>query len=323
MPLTHDLVEGGISYAIRSLPYIFLRRGAAGYDQLRRVTAKICVELAFRRYLSELNMPFNVNATRNFSDYDCFDVLLAGHRIKLQTRLISNVNQIEQIRQNPDSYLNAHAMVPSDQHSSEGQAGSDMYVFAFVPARVTRSILELGKGLDGIHSGYLLHAMPRMWRMPPTWSPMKSLVLKTEQTALLNLEIHGQNEARELITRQIRLNSGQRTLMNGEYYSITSFHTDRLPEARIGIHCPIRKETHIIPHADWGDLWLHGSDIFLCGTLSHEEFGHHAELVQLRTQNLLDGSTKIKYLAVPISELKPVSRLFEQSGERSPIKFNL
>ena len=60
LPYTRDLTEGGIAYAFRSLPYTYNRMGGSPYNGLRRIVAGVAVELAFRRYLSEQNIPFDV-----------------------------------------------------------------------------------------------------------------------------------------------------------------------------------------------------------------------------------------------------------------------
>jgi hypothetical protein len=49
LPYTPDLTEGGIAFALRSLPYAFNRVGNSPYDGLRRVVANVVVELAVHR----------------------------------------------------------------------------------------------------------------------------------------------------------------------------------------------------------------------------------------------------------------------------------
>ncbi|MDO9303512.1 MAG: hypothetical protein Q7T89_19135, partial [Anaerolineales bacterium] len=57
LPYTPDLTEGGIAYAALALSYKNL-----SYDQLRRMVAGTIVELAFRRYLSQQDIPFDTTA---------------------------------------------------------------------------------------------------------------------------------------------------------------------------------------------------------------------------------------------------------------------
>ena len=64
LPYTRDLTEGGVAYALRSLPYTYNRMGGSPYDRLRRIVAGVAVGLAFRRYLSEQDVPFDVKGAR-------------------------------------------------------------------------------------------------------------------------------------------------------------------------------------------------------------------------------------------------------------------
>jgi hypothetical protein len=78
LPYTRDLTEGGIAYALRSLPYTYSRAGSSLYDRLRRMVASAAAELAFRRYLSEQNIPFEVKGARPFTEPERYDVTWAG-----------------------------------------------------------------------------------------------------------------------------------------------------------------------------------------------------------------------------------------------------
>ena len=41
LPYTRDLTEGGIAYALRSLPYTYDRMGGSPYDRLRHIVAGV------------------------------------------------------------------------------------------------------------------------------------------------------------------------------------------------------------------------------------------------------------------------------------------
>ena len=68
LPCTSDLIQGGIAYALRSLPYNFQHGGSSIYERLRHAAAEGAVELAFRRSLSEQNIPFDVKAALPIAD---------------------------------------------------------------------------------------------------------------------------------------------------------------------------------------------------------------------------------------------------------------
>src|SRR5438034_4038976 len=109
LPYTRDLTEGGIAYAVRSLPYTYSRMGASSYDRLRRVVAGVAVELAFRRYLSEQNIPFDVKSATPFTDPNQYDVSLGGRRCDIKSFFISYREQIAEMKRNPQVVLDAPA----------------------------------------------------------------------------------------------------------------------------------------------------------------------------------------------------------------------
>jgi len=92
LPYTPDLTEGGIAYAIRSLPYTYDRMGGSPYDRLRRIVAGVAVELAFRRHLSQQDIPYDVKGATPFTDPDRYDVSLGGHRCDIKSFIISNLS---------------------------------------------------------------------------------------------------------------------------------------------------------------------------------------------------------------------------------------
>ena len=58
LPYTPDLTEGGIAFALRSLAY-----NNTPYNRMSRIAAGVAVELAFRRYLSSQNIPYEIAAS--------------------------------------------------------------------------------------------------------------------------------------------------------------------------------------------------------------------------------------------------------------------
>src|SRR5687768_11289162 len=132
LPYTRDLTEGGIAYAVRSLAYTYNRMGGSLYDRLRRIVAGVTVELAFRRHLTEQNIPYNVMGATPFTDPDKYDVSLGGRRCDIKSFLITYREQISQIQNNPNILLQAPALVPSDQHAGDCHSDYDLYLFAFL-----------------------------------------------------------------------------------------------------------------------------------------------------------------------------------------------
>ncbi len=309
LPYTPDLTEGGIAYALRSLTYAFERAGSSPYDRLRRVVANVAVELAFRRYLSQQNIPFEVKAATPFTDHDRYDVTLGGHRCDLKSYLISHRAQIAEMRRNPAVLLNAPALVPSDHHASDGHSYNDLYLFAFLSGLIAASQADLKKVVETKQPHYLIHAMPEAWRKPLNWNPFGALTLKSDSEQELLIEINGQDQGRELKRCTVSLPPKTKVVVDESFYSLSSVHVRHVPDARVGIRCDAINETHIIPPLEWGNIWVYGMEIFLAGYISHEEFSQRANSLLPNSKVFQYEHTRVKNLTLPISNLKPMQNL--------------
>jgi hypothetical protein len=312
IPHTRDLTEGGIAYALRSLPYTYKRAGSSPYDRLRRVVAGAAVELAFRRYLSEQDIPFEVKGALPFTDPERYDVSLGGRRCEIKSFLISNREQIGEMRHDPQVVLKAPALVASDKNAAEGYSNNDLYLFAFLSGLVAASQDDMKKVIAGNQPHYLIHVMPDSWMRPQAWNPLGALVLKSDSEETQIIEIGGQDEGRETRSCQVQLPPRTRIQIKDEFFSLSCIHIESISNARIGIHSPIRGETYIISPMDWGNIWVYVMDILLAGYLTREEFNRRASFIQAGARVFQYDKTRTKSLAVPVSDLKPLSELFER-----------
>lgn len=312
---TRDLTEGGIVYALRSLPYTYNRMGGSPYDRLRRIVAGAVVELAFRRYLSEHNIPFEVKGALPFTDPDRYDVSLGGRRCDIKSFLITYRDQISEMKRNPQVVLRAPALVPSDQNAGDGHSDNDLYLFAFLSGLVAASQDDMKKASEASQPFYLMHAMPDSWTRPFTWSPLGALALKSDSEQTQIVEIGGQDEGRATRSQVVEVPPRTRVQIEDGFFSLSYVHIKSAPNARIGIHSPIRKETYIIGEMDWGNIWVYGMDILLAGYLTREEFKRRASFIQAGARVFQYDKTRAKNLAVPVSDLKPLSDLFERVRE--------
>jgi len=310
LPYTPDLTEGGIAYALRSLPH-----GSSSYGRIRRMVAGVAVELAFRRYLSQQNIPYDIKSATPFTEPDKHDVSLGGHRCDIKSFLISHRDQITQMRNDPSAMLNAPALVPSDHHAVDGYSDNDLYLFAFLSGLIAASQNDLKKIIETNQPHYLIHAMPEAWRKPFNWNPLAPLVLKSESDAEIPVEISGQDEGRGFLTRLVNIPPRMRVTVNDPFYSVAAIHVKNIPSARLGIHSPAYNETHLIPPLEWGNIWVYGMDITLAGYISRGEFRKHAKLIASNSRVFQYDHTKTKNLAVAISELNPLQDLFARVRE--------
>lgn len=311
LPYTADLTEGGVAYALRSLNYSFERAGTSPYDRLRRIVANVAVELAFRRYLSTNNIPFEVKAAAPFTDRERYDVSLGGQRCDLKSYLISHRAQITEMRRDPSIVLNAPALIPADQHAGDGHLRNDLYVFGFLAGLIAASQADLKKAIETKQPHYLVHALPEAWRKPTSWNPLGALTLKSDSAEELLVEVNGQDEAREMKRRVISLPPKTKINLNESFYSISSIHIRRVIDGRLGIKCESIKEAHVIQPTEWGNIWVYGLEIFLAGYLSYEDFGQRAVALAPNSKVFQYEHTRVKNLSLPVSNLKPMKKLFE------------
>ena len=310
LPYTRDLTEGGIAYAVRSLPYTYNRMGGSPYDRLRRIVAGVAVELAFRRYLSEHDIPFDVKGATPFTDPDHYDVSLGGRRCDIKSFLITYRHQISEMQRDASIVLKAPALVPSDQNAGEGYSDNDLYLFAFLPGLIAASPDAMKKVLEAKQPYYLMHVMPDAWTRPVTWMSLGALTLKSDSEQTQIVEIGGQDEGREMRSRVVEIPPRTRIQIEDGFFSVSYIYIKSAPNARIGIHSPTRNDTCVVEPLDWGNIWVYGMGILLAGYLTREEFNRRASFVQAGARVFQYDRTRTKNLAVPISELKPLSELF-------------
>lgn len=315
LPYTRDLTEAGIAYALRSLPYTYNRIGGSPYDKLRRMVAGVAVELAFRRYLSEQNIPFDVRGATPFTDPERYDVSLGGRRCDIKSFLISYREQISEMKRNPQVILKAPALVPSDQNAAEGHSDNDIYLFAFLSGLVAASQEDLKKAIGAGQPHYLVHVMPDSWARPSAWTPLGALVLKSEAEEGVTLELGGQDEGRAIRPIEVAIPPRRRVEIQNGFFSLAYIHTKTPLNARVGIRWANRNETHLIGALEWGNIWIYGMDMLLAGFLSREEFNRKAKPLPEGTRVFQYERTRTKNLAAPVSELKPLTELFERVKE--------
>ena len=198
--------------------------------------------------------------------------------------------------------------MPSDQHAGDGHSLDDLYLFAFLSGLIAASQEDVKKVIEAGQPHYLMHAMPENWTRPAQWNPLGKLAVKSESEQTQVIEIGGQDEGRDAFSA-----SGSSTTYtprnSRRILSLSYLHSQSLPEARLGIHSPTRKETYIIGGLDWGNIWVYGMDVLLAGYLTREEFSRRASFIQAGARVFQYDRTRTKNLAVSVSDLKPLSDL--------------
>jgi hypothetical protein len=332
LPYTPDLTEGGIAYACRSLATTSERMGGGrpragtgtNVERLRHIVGGVAVELAFRHTLNEQAIPFNVLGATPFTHPNRYNVSLGGHRCDLKSFLITRRQQIALIRKDPALVLQAPALLPLDQFAAEGHKLGDVYLFAFLLGVVAAAREDVDKAVTAGQPTYLIHPLPDNWARPADWPragtgttslPLEKLVLKSECETPISIEIGGQNVEREFVTATLELPPKKRVPVEQSFHSLAYVHTARRPEARIGLHSPLRGEAYIIPAHAWGNIWVYGMDILFTGWLSHEEYRRKAKVLNAGMHTFQYDRTRVKNLLVPMVELNPLGGLLTRVKE--------
>jgi hypothetical protein len=273
------------------------------------LVASTAVEVAFRRHLSQENIPFEVKATTPFTDRERFDVVLKGHRCDIKSFLISHREQILTIRKDSNTLLEAQALVPSDSHAGDGHSYNDIYLFAFINGLVALSQADMQKVLAKGQPHYLMHVLPMNWRRPNYWKPLGNIIVESALDEELMLEVYGQDEGREMKRVTVSISPYGRASIPESFYAIAALHVRRMPDAKVAIQLE-SGESHIIPPYEWSNIWVYGMDIFMTGYASYEEISQRATLLPPGARTFQYERTHVKNLSLPVSKLKPLKNLF-------------
>ncbi len=307
LPCTTDLIEEGLSFACRGRAQLGGGTDLRAYEAVRRAAAQTIVELAFRRHLGAEGVPFAAKAAIPFGNPDRYSVVLRGRCCNIRTFLISNRGQAQSIRESPDLLLSAEALVPLDEHVAEGQSPQDAYVFSFVLGGASHPDARTPR--QGPCDQWLVHLMPKSWAQPQAWIPLKPMSLKSEGPGSIELQFGGQDGERRHLVRRVRLSPRTRQEIADDFHSLTYLKVDSRPPGRIAIHSPAHSKMLIISPTAWRDIWIDGTDLYLAGWMTREQYGLRARLIPEGTKVFQFERTRKNNLSVPISELKPISRL--------------
>jgi hypothetical protein len=139
--------------------------------------------------------------------------------------------------------------------------------------------------------------------------------LKSESDETLSLVFGGQDAGREPLACTTELPPHTRCELSGDFYSLAFIHVKLKPGARLGVYSPSRNETYLVESHEWSNVWIYGMDIYFTGWISRAEFRQRASLIQEGSRVFQYDRTHEKNLAVSISDLKPISELFERVRE--------
>lgn len=313
LPYTPDLTEAGIAYACRSLAHTYDRMGGSQITRLRRIVAGKAVELAFRRYLYNQEVPFDNFGATPFTDPDHYDVALGGRRCDVKSFLIFDKATIRKLRRDPEYLLQAAALVPADQLGSNHLRESDLYIFAFASALLTHDRNDVQRALAAGQPVFLIHPFAQSWAYPTRWVSLGRLLLTSDAPEALSIELGGQTQDRSFQTERMQLPPQGASVCQTDFFSLAYIHFDQRPSGRVRLYSPARKVSEIIASHSLGNIWVYGMGIVLAGYSPVGEFRRLSRYLPAGSRVLQYPQTRTANYTLSLADLHPLTGLLAQA----------
>jgi hypothetical protein len=310
---TPDMTPAGIALACQTLTHSYDRNPLTNFQRLRQVVAEQAAELAFRRHLSRIHLPHKLNQDSSFASPSRVSAVIGGRKCCLYNTEIYQRRMIRQIRQDPAILLSSPAVAPAEDLFLDSRSETDLLIFSFVTGLITPNHSELEKAAAAGQSFYMLYPLPAAWSKPSHWAPLGNIGLKAEVGENLTVLLGGLAGNRTMIVEEIKLPALRRVQSQVDFYSLAYAHLSEIPSGRLGLHCPALDKPLIIKPYQWGNIWVYGMNIILAGWITRGEFLKCASACQPKSDVLRPAQGHGKYLALPVSDLKPLESLFEKA----------
>ncbi|MCH7663712.1 MAG: hypothetical protein IH859_07575 [Chloroflexi bacterium] len=288
--------------------------GKTEFDALREMVAQKALELAFRRHLVQMEVPHQLVESKKFTEQDYHDIALGGRRCEVIGGLVSRREDINRIRETPDTVLNELALAPRVEIISSRINRGDVVVFALAAGLVTRNWDDIRAAQAAGQPNYFMYLLPKKWAQPSEWRGLSGLSMKSDANETLEVEIGGQDKGRHFLTEQIKLLPRARLEAREKFYSVHYMHVGDDVDGRVGIHHPRLNETILVQPRQWVNLWVYGMEIILLGYIQGAELLSSGERVPVGSHTLqAPHGTRNEYVGIPIRELHSMEDLFTRA----------
>lgn len=311
---TPDLTQAGIKYVCQQLINHRRENDNIDFDILRENVAQKAVELAFRRYLVEMDVPHQLVEPDSFSEPDYHGIALGGRRCHVVAGLVSAKRDIRRMRRNPELLIKQKALLPVRDIDSNRVNREDVLVFALISALVTRGRDDIITAREAGQPLHLIYLMPKRWSLPTEWKSLGGLTLKADISEEVEIEIEGQNSHRVSLMEPMKLPSRTRKQAKKDFFLVSHLHIEDNVKGRIGIHSPILDKTVVINPHQWKNVWLYGMEILMLGYIQGREFFDRADHIPVGSRELqARHGTQQDYKGTPVSDLRPIKDLFRRA----------
>lgn len=129
---TNDLTAAGIAYVSQQFSRSAVRFVKFNQNTIRQLVVDKAVELAFRRFLDEQEVPYATAPGTAFGKHASYHLILGGWRCNIQSCWIDEPEVVRQVQAQPECLLDAAAILSSERVISWIPGEKDLYIFAFV-----------------------------------------------------------------------------------------------------------------------------------------------------------------------------------------------
>lgn len=305
---TPDLTEAGIAYGLQWLAHSRGETSKLTLTKFQKLVLNKAVELAFRRYLAEQNVPSETVPSTSFASQGEYALVVAGWRCVLQCNFLPHQESPQQAESQPYQMLQAAALVSSEQVIAWIPGNKDVYIFAFITGQVWRESIQ-DSMVD--RPAYWLVALPQAWSSPRIQAALGRLELKVDGSSELQISIGGRNLDQQLVSERITLLPGQRVSTQHEYNCLAYLHAHQTTANRIGISSPDRRLSHVVSPKEWTNVWVEGEGTTLAGYIPHPEFARRSRRFPPSSQNDKPDRGEEKYRMLTVGELHPLHDLMD------------
>jgi hypothetical protein len=317
LSFTPDLTQAGIAYVCRSLPRLRSWASPSSLRLLHNYVADKAVELAFRRHLVSEKIPHGNLCATPLSDPDQYDILMGGHRCLVRSNHVFERKEIRNLRRDPACLLQLSAAISVNELIGEAFDDTIIYIFALSTALIAIHRADQERAQSTGQPFYWIHIPPKNWNVPHRWASLGTILLKSDATKTILVELGGYDSDNTFHSEQISLQPHSQVEVQGVFHSLAYIHVEPIPDGRIGLRSPMINHPYLISPNRWDNLWVYGMDIILAGYSLRQEI-HQRSMHQPKLPYSLNRalsrntSTDSRFLMYPISNLHPLTDLFDR-----------
>jgi hypothetical protein len=300
-----ELTSTSLAFVLRSLPYISFTNNSSLYPYIQYQLLQTAVELAFQRYLSINNLPFEKIRGNPFTQPERYLLHLGGHKTLIHAQMINSKRAIDHFLKNPSLLLN-HTLSFYSPQFEENRNPQNLHVFAFILASFARTLTETQRAILSGMPACWTYVLPERLRRPVLWKPLNPISIQSKKLTPLTVEIGGQDHEKRFISKLLEIYPNRENILGENFYSLTYIRSSRIPEGTISIHLKSDIRTITIPPERWKNTWIYGKEIFFMGYLTD------SQLERLKARLSTSNRKTTASLMLSPKQLHPLQALFKQ-----------